>query len=109
MSKIIEASKKILNNDKESLEMLESIVNNLSETRFDFMDIDNVKDKKELICGYIVYYSVLKTKVKAKNSAEDQTLIQVIVHGVFRPLDQARVVDSHIIDMIGNDIKNRNL
>lgn len=109
MSKIIEASKKILAYQDETKLQLESIVKSIDNQRFEFVDNGSIVNRKELICGYTVYYSMSKIKAKSKSGHGDSTQIQVIIHGVFTPLNPERIYDVKIIDDIADSIKYKNL
>ncbi|GEM_PF-4746153 len=108
MSKIIEATNKLINGDKEALSLVDKITDDLFETHYDFEDINCVNTTKELLAGHIVYYGLSKIKSIAKDGYSERTNYRLMIHGVFRPLDGARVTDEKIINQVKDEIAARN-
>ena len=73
MSKIIEATNKLINGDKEALSLVDKITDDLFETHYDFEDINCVNTTKELLAGHIVYYGLSKIKSIAKDGYSERT------------------------------------
>ena len=108
MSKIIEATNKLIRGDKEALALVDSIANNLSEDHYDFEDINYVNTKKEFILGYNVYYGLSKMKAVSKDGKSESIQYRLIIHGVFNGLGGARITDEEVIELVTKEIVARN-